>query len=89
MFVCLGGYLGPGSAYWSPYSYPPLLLPHSLSHYQHYHNQLLLLQQAALVSQSQQTAGSQLQVSWTNQRRSFLLHQKISKHLNATLRHGF
>ena len=56
-----GGYLGPGSAYWSPYGYPPLLLPPSLSHYQHYHNQLLLLQQAALVNSAQPT-GSQLQV---------------------------
>jgi hypothetical protein len=51
-----GGYLGGGSAgYWSPYGYP-LLLPPSLSHYQHYHNQLLLLQQAALLSPAHASA---------------------------------
>jgi hypothetical protein len=54
-----GGYLDGGSAgYWSPYGYP-LLLPPSLSHYQHYHNQLLLLQQAALLSPAH-ASGSQV-----------------------------
>jgi hypothetical protein len=55
-----GGYLGGGSAgYWSPYGYP-LLLPPSLSHYQHYHNQLLLLQQAALLSPAHASASQVL-----------------------------
>jgi hypothetical protein len=55
-----GGYLGGGSAgYWSPYGYP-LLLPPSLSHYQHYHNQLLLLQQAALLTPAHASASQVL-----------------------------